>query len=399
MKIAVVSTFYSEGMGYTENCLPKALASLGHEVHLITSNLNVYGNSPDYDDTYKSFLGPADQGVRQYMVDGYVVRRLSSRLVAGYVSVRGLARELMQIRPNVVHSTEIASLQSFVLATLKPLLGFKYFAENHQHLSVVRPFLKDKGGFLAQRAAYRLTRTLPTYLASLSVEKCYAIAPDCIEVATKFYGVPGRKIKLQSLGTDTEMFRPASTEREMARRHDLRRQLGYVDSDIVCIYTGRFSPEKNPLMLAQVISVLSSHDPRFHALFVGAGRQGEALAGCRNAKIVPFRKHAELAELYRIADIAVWPRQESMSMLDAASSALPLVVSDTIGETDRVTGNGRTYREDDSDDLQRVLLSLSRDTDRKMLGASGRQKMIATFSWRSIARTLVADYAAAGAAA
>jgi glycosyltransferase involved in cell wall biosynthesis len=232
----------------------------------------------------------------------------------------------------------------------------------------------------------------------LSVEKCYAIAPDCIEVATKFYGVPGWKIKLQSLGTDTEMFRPVSTERELARRHDLRRQLGYVDSDIVCIYTGRFSPEKNPLMLAQAVSLLSGRDPRFHALFVGAGRQGEALAGCRNAKIVPFRKHAELAELYRIADIAVWPRQESMSMLDAASSALPLVVSDTIGETDRVAGNGRTYRENDVADLQRVLVSLSRDTDRKMLGASGRQKMIATFSWSSIARALVADYAAAGAA-
>jgi hypothetical protein len=44
MKIAVVSIFYSEGMGYSENCLPRALAALGHEVHLITTVFNVYGN-------------------------------------------------------------------------------------------------------------------------------------------------------------------------------------------------------------------------------------------------------------------------------------------------------------------------------------------------------------------
>lgn len=62
MKIAVVTTFYSEGMGYTENCLPKALVELGHEVDVITSNLNVYGNDEDYKETYEAFLGEADQG-------------------------------------------------------------------------------------------------------------------------------------------------------------------------------------------------------------------------------------------------------------------------------------------------------------------------------------------------
>ncbi len=65
MKIVIVSSFYSEGMGYSENNLPKALASLGHEVHVITSNLNVYGTSSDYPKNYESFLGPADQGVKR----------------------------------------------------------------------------------------------------------------------------------------------------------------------------------------------------------------------------------------------------------------------------------------------------------------------------------------------
>lgn len=36
MQIAIVSDWFSEKMGYAENFLPKAMASLGHEVHLVT---------------------------------------------------------------------------------------------------------------------------------------------------------------------------------------------------------------------------------------------------------------------------------------------------------------------------------------------------------------------------
>jgi len=48
MRIVIVTECYSIGMGHTENSLPKALARLGHEVHLISSNLNIYGNLPTY---------------------------------------------------------------------------------------------------------------------------------------------------------------------------------------------------------------------------------------------------------------------------------------------------------------------------------------------------------------
>src|SRR5436190_1427792 len=143
LKIAVVSAFYSEGMGYTENCLSKALASLGHEIHLVTSTFNVYGNEPLDDQTYRGFPGPR-------------------------------------------------------------------------------------------------------HVASLAVEKCYAVTPDCGEVAVRFYGVPRSKIKLLSLGTDTDVFHPAESEQDRVSRSALRHSLGFGDDDLVCIYTGRFSDEKNP---------------------------------------------------------------------------------------------------------------------------------------------------------
>src|SRR5215813_1738917 len=104
MRIAVVSTFYSEGMGYSENCLPRALASLGHDVHVITTVFNVYGNEADYAKTYQQFLGPNRVSPGSTQVDGYTVHRLDARVMGGYVVPKGLTAKVREIGPDVVHA-------------------------------------------------------------------------------------------------------------------------------------------------------------------------------------------------------------------------------------------------------------------------------------------------------
>jgi glycosyltransferase involved in cell wall biosynthesis len=394
MRIAVVSTFYSEDMGYTENCLPRALAALGHDVHVVTTVFNVYGNEPTYAKTYESFLGPSRVRAGTTTVDGYRVHRLDARTAAGYVFSPALAAKVREIAPDVVHSLEIASLPTYQLALLRLVCRFALFCETHQHMSVVRPFLKKPGSVL-RKVAYRLTRTWPTRLASLAVERCYAIAPDCVEVATRFYGVPRRKVHLHPLGADTDLFHPVETTADAESRAALRHRLGFADDDIVCVYSGRFSADKNPLLLARAIDELHDRDPRFKGLFIGDGPQRDRIAACRHTSVLSFMKHRHLAEHYRAADIAVWPTQESMSMLDAAASGLPIVVSHSIGEKERVNGNGRLYQENDMASLLEVLVSLASRDERRRLGAAGRQKMIKGASWQAYARRLEADYDAA----
>ena len=57
MKVVFISVWFSEGMGYSENMFPKALAKLGVEVHLVTSTAQIYYYSPNYDSVYKAHLG------------------------------------------------------------------------------------------------------------------------------------------------------------------------------------------------------------------------------------------------------------------------------------------------------------------------------------------------------
>jgi glycosyltransferase involved in cell wall biosynthesis len=366
LKIVIVSAVYSEGMGYSENCLSKALAKLGHEVHVVTSIYNVYGNEPLYDATYREFLGPAKATAGTRVVDGYTVHRLDAGLLFGYVNIRGLNAKVRELAPDIVHSLEVASLQTYKLAGLRPFARFNLFTETHQTLSVMRPYMLHKDGQRLKRA-----------------------------VARRFYGVPASKLKLMSLGADADTFRPAETDEEREARAGLRGRLGYRADDIVCVYTGRFTPAKNPLALALAIDVLSRTDPRYQGLFIGDGEQRPGIAACRHTTIVPFMTHTGLAEHYRASDIGVWPRQESMSMLDAASTGIPLVVSEHIGESERVAGNGRVYRENSVEDLARVLSELADPGERAILGAAGRAKVLRSFSWDAIAKSLEADFVAA----
>jgi glycosyltransferase involved in cell wall biosynthesis len=204
--------------------------------------------------------------------------------------------------------------------------------------------------------------------------------------------VPTSKIKILSLGADTETFHPVESDLERAARRELRTSLGFTEGDIVCVYTGRFSRDKNPLLLAKAIDSLSDVAPQFKGLFIGDGVQRVDIEACRNTTVVPFMTHRRLSEHYRAADIGVWPRQESMSMIDAAASGVPLVVSDKMGEPDRVIGNGRVYVEDDIASLAEVLRSFTNPEERQAFGAVGRQKMLDGFNWTTFAQTVESDF-------
>jgi glycosyltransferase involved in cell wall biosynthesis len=392
MIVLYVTEFFSERMGYSENTLPKAVASLGHEVHVIASDLQVYGNLPDYEKTYGRYLGPRIVPTGTKEIDGYLLHRLPHRLIGGYTDIKGLVRAVSALRPKVVQALNCASSSCLKLALASPIFGYKLYSECHQHLSVVKPFLRESDGRSLEKVRYRLTRTLPGFLASLFTIKCFAIAEDCAFVANEYFGVQKDKISFMPLGSDTELFCPPSNNSLANERDLLRQNLEVSENDILCIYTGRFSKDKNPLLLARAISILNEQGFSFKALFIGNGPQVDDILACHGCAVIPFVPFQELPKYYRAADIGVWPTQESLSMLDAASCGIPIVVSNRIGEPGRVEGNGVFYAEGDEEDLAAALYGLRSKDRRQQLGTAGRAKIVEKYSWIRIASDLVSEY-------
>ncbi|HUK81174.1 MAG TPA: glycosyltransferase family 4 protein [Verrucomicrobiae bacterium] len=392
MKIVLISDWFAEAMGYSENCLPKALASLGPEVHLLTANVQPYFNSPSYRETYKPFLGPGIVDCVVKKLDGYTLHRLPHATWCGGVHIRGLSSELLDLRPDVVQTFAAGGWTTYHAARAQRRLGYKFFTEQHCHASVY-PGVNLRARLHGTWQRLIVSPTMGRWVSSVT-QKCYPISPDAAEIAIRYFGLPKQKLSITPLGVDTDLFQPIADDSARRRRDQLRSTLGFKASDIVCVYAGRFSSPKDPLCLAQAVAALATEGHPFRGLFVGGGKPEEvrAIQDCAGCVIHPFVSFRELVAYYQAADIGVWPRQESTSQLDAAACGLPIIISDRVTATERVAGNGLVYREGDRTDLRRVLLSLADGEERQQLGMNGAMKMRQQFSWRLIAEHRLADY-------
>ncbi len=392
MLIVLISEWFSEKMGYAENFLPKALADLGHEVHLITSDVQPYFNSPDYERTYLPFIGPAIQecGIKEY--DGYILHRLKHKTLRSHLLIMNLLREIRKIQPQIVQTFDDGGFITYQVAVGQFIYGYKLFLETHRHASAFPPAKQLKNASLSLR--WHIYKSIGNIVSS-RIEKCYPISPDAAEISVRFFGIDKRKIEISSLGVDTMMFKPITKIEEAKDRLSLRKQFDFLDSDVVCIYTGRFSEDKNPLCLAKAVEYLDNKGLKVKGLFLGAGPQLEEIQNCQGCYVHPFVPARDLPDYYRATDIGVWPRQESTSQIDAASCGLPTIISDQTHVSERISGNGLTYLEDDYIDLANKIAILIVPDQRKKMGEIAWKRMVELFSWESIAKKRIADYLSA----
>jgi glycosyltransferase involved in cell wall biosynthesis len=391
MRVVLLSEVYAKGMGYLENLLPKYLARLGVETHVVATDLSMSFRQNSGKTEYDSFV-PRNVAGSVEILDGYTLHLLGHKRALGQIRMAPLKEKLASLRPDVVQTMTPIGWIGLDAALYKRSLGYQLFTGCHYHASVF-PLARKKMRALSSEWLQCLAmRKIPGRLVSLVTSKCYAIAQDCADIAEKYFGVERNKIVICPLGVDSEIFHPVANDRDAADRTALRQRLGFAQSEIVCIYTGRFCEEKNPLVLAKAVERLFLSGSPYRGLFIGNGAQAEAIAACAGCKIHPFVTVKELGAFLRAADIGVWPAQESMSMLDAAACGLPIVANHTMTARERLDGNGLAYRLSDLGDLVRVLLDLRNEETRLRLGELGARKMKREYSWEHIARQRVRDY-------
>jgi glycosyltransferase involved in cell wall biosynthesis len=394
MRIVLISEIFCDGMGYLENVLPKYLAQQGAQVEVVASSLPPEHRHAASESAYQRFVERRPPGTYQ-APGGFRVHILPATRAAGHFRLVGLGRKLASLQPDIVQTMTPIGWIAVDAAWYRLALGYRLFSGCHYHASVF-PLAQRRTSILSPaRMKCFLQRTVHGRIASMVTERCYAVSADCAEIAKRFFGVPEDKVVVSPLGVDTDVFHPASTFGEESARPRLRARLGFSARDVVGIYTGRFSEDKNPLLLAQAIARLANKGRAFKGVFVGNGPQSAAIAECAACVTHPFVSLDELADLYRSADIGVWPAQESMSMLDAAACGLPMIANDKMRAMERIEGNGVAYRLHDLDDLERALLALEDSDVRRRLGSVGAQKMAGAYSWRSIAIRRLQDYEAA----
>jgi glycosyltransferase involved in cell wall biosynthesis len=391
MRVVLLSEVFGEGMGYLENLLPKYFARLGVETHVVATDLPLSYRQNGTENVYQGFEKRRLAGSKQD-IDGYTLHTIGHKQAFGHIRMAGLRRKLVELRPDIVQTMTPIGWLGLDAALLRPLLNYQLFTGSHHHASVL-PLTKKNGSWVSREHLRSLAvRKAHGRFISWMTKKCYAITQDCAEVAERLFGVQQKKIAICPLGVDPEIFHPAANESEAADRIQLRQELDFPEREIVCIYSGRFSEDKNPLLLAKAIEQLWRSGLPYRGLFVGNGVQAKRIAACAGCRALPFVAVSELARFYRVSDIGVWPTQESMSMLDAAACGIPIVANHTMVAKERLDGNGLAYHLNDLNDLVHVLLQLRASEKRTAMGECGARKMATQFSWEIIARQRIHEY-------
>lgn len=197
-------------------------------------------------------------------------------------------------------------------------------------------------------------------------------------------------------GVDTELFDPARRSRWT------RRKLGASGDDVVVLYVGRISKEKNLGLLAEAFKRAAATDRTLVLALVGEGPNVEGLSemlkGTRHRFVGPLTGTA-LAAAYASADLFCLPSETEtfgQVSVEAAASGLPVVVVDRGGAPETIV-NGQTGIVAPAGDpaaLAEVITRLARDPDlRARMGAAGIAHARGRRSWNDVFEDLAASYA------
>ena len=396
MRIVHVTNYVVPEYGYEELHLAKAQARLGHEVAILTSNF-LHPKGAAYGVLNARFPRRKIEPAEEVVAGVRVIRLPSWELPGSRMWMRGLTRKLETLKPDVVHCHNLLQVQTVRIAARKRMTHpeFRLVVDDHMHQSVVRRSLVG-------RAFYATHRSVVQPFLGHEVDRFCAISGDTRDYLRELCGVKG-DIELRPLGVDVEAFRP-----DAALRSGWRSELGLDPSRPVIAYVGKIIELKGVhVLVSAVLRLLAEHHDVVmvavgdaDAAYLQGMRQRIARAGFTDAfrfhESVP---HGELPGAYAVADVAVWPRQESMAIFEAMACAVPVVVSSRSGYSALVeSGPGVTFAYDDDADLADVLWRLLQSPSRASMGAAGRAVTERDYSWRSSAERYLETYTGASTA-
>jgi glycosyltransferase involved in cell wall biosynthesis len=390
MKIAIVTWWFADKMGYSENFLPAALARLGHDVYVISSDLQP--DFPNYKEAYEPFIGPQIQPCGRSILNGFTLIRLPHKRTAYGIAIKGLGSELKALGPDIIQCFGIPQMSTYQTAWAALFMRTPLFLEEHTHLSTLSQTKTLSQAF----NNWLIKHILGPFVCNIATH-CYPIAKDVEELTINSFGCPRKKVTIQSLGVDTINFHPINGRGDEILRLKIREDLGFSQGDTIFIYTGRFSPDKGPIIMAEAIEHLINKGYQVRGLFIGGGsiNENQKISDRNGCVVLPFINSSELPIYYRAADVGVWPKQESTSQLDALASGLPIIISNRVQAIERTDGCGLIYTEDSVEDLQKKMIMLLDEGVRNQLGNVGSNRVAENFSWGRIANLRQDAYQAA----
>lgn len=383
LKIIHITDYLMHKMGYQELLLPKWNVKHGHEVHIITSDR--YQPIPNYKEVWGDLLGPRKCGTGTEYIDGITIHRLKCLWEWKMRPwIYGLEKKTNELMPDIIFSHGTTSLTSFRIANLARRKRIPVLMDNHLAYVVL-----NQSSF--GKLYYRILKFLSRMLVNDSVYRFLGVASECCDIMEKKQSIPRHLIECLPLGIDTDLFRPDESVRNCMRsKHNIP-----VDAKVV-LQTGKLDQSKRPDWLAIAVAEMMKKESDLWLVFVGSGSE-DYIETIRlpivkhnvsdRLRIIPFVPVSELANIYCMADICVYPAATSMSCLEAAACGLAVIMTDLpISKQRAEEGVGICYKTGDINDLREKIAEFLCDSEyRRAVGKRACKSVVKSFSYDFIA--------------
>lgn len=348
MKIVQIEDFFHPDAGYQINILSKFMSKKGHDVTIITSRID---NVPD---GLTSFFGrdKLDEKDLNYSNEYGVkiIRVPTIRFVSGRAVFKNDIFEVVNnLDPDILylHGNDTLIAMQYLLKLKK--LKYPILLDSHMlEMASVNKFNK------IYRFVYRKILTPRIIKNNIPV-----IRTQNDPYVEKHLGIPLSRAPWISVGSDTVLFHP-----DVNKRDKFRQRHGITEDDFVVIYTGKLDESKGADLLADAFIEKFQTNRNVVLVVVGnsSGQYGKGIEEVferSSNRIIrfPTQKYIDLPNYYQAADIAIFPKQSSLSFYDAQACGLPVVSEYNNVNVDRLSyKNGFNFTKGSIQDIRRIIM-------------------------------------------
>jgi glycosyltransferase involved in cell wall biosynthesis len=296
----------------------------------------------------------------------------------------GLERAVVGFKPDIIIVHGVVGISSIRIARLRSRLATaKLIFDDHMTYNATRgSWTRILYGIFKKVFTPMLLKTVDFFVA--------AVSDETERFMEEVYGIPASRIVVIPLGVDRIIF-----HYDLEARHIIRSKYGIRDSDVIFQYVGKIIPEKGVHLLVSAGIELCKRHPNVKIMFVGGAdrayiekiRERIGKSGFIDRFIfVEAVPNEQLCPYYSAADVGVWPLQCSISMVEAMSCSLPVIISDKSGTVERVSEEtGLLYRECDVNDLRTKMEELLDKRLRKIM-AKNAEKYTEKLDWEIVSK-------------
>ena len=203
-------------------------------------------------------------------------------------------------------------------------------------------------------------------------------------------GAGAERVEVCYANVDVDAIRPDAT-----RREQIRNRLSIDEAEVVLLFVGRVSADKQPRVLAETIRDLRERGTSFTTIIAGDGpdlpwlRTFVKRSGLDRVHLLGELPHGEIAALMTAADVMLLPSRSegiALTLYEAMAAGVPVVAAAVGGQAELVTPECGTLvapgrHEQEVERYAGALAPLLQSAERRRrMGAAARSRVEAHFS-------------------